>query len=443
MSKTVRLDATSCRNAVWRMAAYSRLAVLVVQYLSNALISDHQARDVFISPCLGDGDDTVVGRVVTHFLGGFLRWDAQYFLHVYRYGYTYENALAFFPAFPGAVRLLAAIVPGHPNTAFLAVSIALNNVVFVFAALALYDLTLRVHDNDVRTAYNSAVLFCFNPASVFFSAPYSESLFALTTFYGMYHVQRDSVWKSALCFGCCALNRSNGLLNSGYLLYSAVRTAVTKRILLFKFVLGSCLVFACFGSFQLYGYYKFCTLRGHYFEPKIVDYARANNLVMPNNHTVPLWCGVRLPYSYVQEKYWQNIGFLNYYQFKQIPNFMLAFPCIFLLLNHGFKYFYNNNIMYLGLRDRDKPDFVYVVHSTVLTLFCLFCIHVQVTTRMLASSSPVFYWACGSYFQFPLNFNRITYRRVYNDFKSRLVVLYFLAYFVVGTALFVNFLPFT
>lgn len=442
MFQSVQLDPASCRNSIRRLAAYSRLIVFILQYLLNALIPDHQARDVFISPSLRDEDDTAVGRVVNHFLGGFLRWDAQYFLHVYRYGYTYENTLAFFPLYPGVLRLLAAIVPGQPNTVFLVVATVFNGVVFVFTALILFDLTLRVRGN-VQTAYNSALLFCFNPASVFFSAPYSESLFALMTFHGMYNVSLGNIWKSTLCFGCCALNRSNGLLNSGYLLYSFVQSAVTKRKLLFNYILGTCLVFACFGSFQFYGYYKFCTLRWHYFDSNIVNYAQVNNYIMPNNLSIPPWCGISIPYSYVQEKYWKNIGFLNYFQFKQIPNFMLALPCIFILLQYGFKYFYNNNILYLGLRNRDKPDFVYVVHSTFLTLFCLFCIHVQVTTRMLASSSPVFYWACASYFQYPLHFNRITYSHIYNNFKSRLVALYFLIYFIVGIALFVNFLPFT
>lgn len=406
------------------------------------MIPDHQAQDVFISPSFQDKDDTSIGCTASNLLGGFLRWDAQYFLHIYRYGYTYENTLAFFPLYPNVVWLLTAIIPGHSNTLFLVVGIVFNNIIFVFTAVILFNLTLRIY-NNVQMAYNSAILFCFNPASVFFSAPYSESMFALTTFYGMYHISHGNVWKSTLSFGFSVLNRSNGLLNAGFLLYSLIQSVVKNKIILFKYFIGACFVFTCFSSFQIYGYYKFCTLQEHSFDLKIIDYASMNNLITPNNHSLPLWCGVRLPYSYVQEKYWKNIGFLSYFQFKQIPNFLLASPCIFLSLKFGFEYFYKNNIIYLGLRRKDKPDFVYVIHSMFLTIFCLFCIHVQVTTRMLMSSSPVFYWACTSYFKFPLYFNRITFNRIFSDFKSKLVVLYFFTYFIIGTALFVNFLPFT
>ncbi|XP_025411942.1 GPI mannosyltransferase 2 [Sipha flava] len=439
--KGLRLDPTSCRSKIWRLAAYSRLSVLILQYLFDILIPDHQAHDVFISPSFQDEDTSSVGRTVTFMFGASLRWDAQYFLHIFRYGYTYENTLAFFPLYPYTLRLLTAIIPGHLNTLFLVAAILFNNIIFVLTALVLFNLTLRIY-NNTQFAYNSAVLFCFNPASIFFSAPYSESLFAFTTFYGMYLISNENIWRSSLFFGLSALNRSNGLLNAGFLIYFIIQSIVKKKKL-FKCFLGICFIFACFSSFQIYGYYKFCIPQAHSLDPKVVNYATTNKLIIPNNHSLPPWCGVRIPYTYIQEKYWKNIGFLNYFQVKQVPNFLLAFPCILLLLTFGLKYFYKNNFIYLGLRSRDKPDFVYIVHSTLLTLFCLFCIHVQVTTRMMASSSPVLYWACASYFKFPLKLNSITFSYLFEDYKSRLVILYYCTYFIVGTALFVNFFPFT
>ncbi len=45
-----------------------------------------------------------------------------------------------------------------------------------------------------------------------------------------------------------------------------------------------------------------------------------------------------------------------------------------------------------GLRILPKESFVYIAHAAFLATFAFFCIHVQVATRMLASSTPVIYW---------------------------------------------------
>ena len=39
-----------------------------------------------------------------------------------------------------------------------------------------------------------------------------------------------------------------------------------------------------------------------------------------------------------------------------------------------------------------KESFVYVAHAAFLATFAFFNIHVQVATRLLASSTPVIYW---------------------------------------------------
>ncbi|CAG9566190.1 unnamed protein product [Danaus chrysippus] len=67
--------------------------------VSNILIPDHDAK-VFISPEDPTLRSSRADNIVQLFVGGMKRWDAQYFIHIAQYGYTYENCLAFFPMFP-------------------------------------------------------------------------------------------------------------------------------------------------------------------------------------------------------------------------------------------------------------------------------------------------------------------------------------------------------
>ena len=45
-----------------------------------------------------------------------------------------------------------------------------------------------------------------------------------------------------------------------------------------------------------------------------------------------------MPYGYVQDKYW-NVGFLRYFELRQLPNFILAAPVIYLVLAHSARFF--------------------------------------------------------------------------------------------------------
>uniref|UniRef100_A0AC11DFL1 Zinc finger DHHC-type palmitoyltransferase 18 n=1 Tax=Ovis aries TaxID=9940 RepID=A0AC11DFL1_SHEEP len=123
----------------------------------------------------------------------------------------------------------------------------------------------------------------------------------------------------------------------------------------------------------------------------------------------PPWCSWELPliYSYIQDVYW-NVGFLRYYELKQVPNFLLAAPMAVLVAWATWTYVTTHPWLFLTLgmqrsknkRTLEKPEpgflsprvFVYLVHAAALLLFGSLCMHVQVLTRFLCSSTPIVYW---------------------------------------------------
>ncbi|XP_067004864.2 GPI mannosyltransferase 2 [Anabrus simplex] len=506
------------RDKVWWFALSSRLFVVTASSAFNFLLPDHAA-DAFVSPHSIDKQEESFGDVVVRLLfGGLIRWDAQYFMHIALYGYTYENCLAFFPLFPLVVRLLAGILSFilyiffSQYSIYVLSAVLINVVCFVKSAVVLHDLSLQVL-KDSHLAYIAALFYCINPASIFFTAPYSETLFALLSFYGMLMCSKGLIMNCGIPFGLAATARSNGIVNIGFICYYEVKRIinfVVPRLLketgelrvpfllmipmlvvavvvnLFPCVVAVVLALMPFIGFQAYSYYKFCVPHSHNLPTFLVTYADTHGLILPgSNLSTPKthWCKAQLPlsYSYIQDHYW-DVGFLKYYEWKQIPNFLLAFPVIFIVFVYSYRFLkYNLNVcLTLGLTNQklDKrriedfifstDTFVYVAHVVFLTIFSVLFINIQVTTRLISSASPVLYWFVASLYTVEnsgasqslrkhltkreyvehldnmyIPWKTVVITHLAEQKKARLVQYYFLTYFLLGTAMFSNFYPWT
>lgn len=171
--------------SITSLALLSRLLVIIIQIISNHLIPDHDA-GVFVAPRDPEARPGKLDGFVNALFGGLNRWDAQYMLHISEYGYSYENTLAFFPLFPFIIKILTSVLGGgSPLLSYrelsLVLSVLLNIVFFVLAAKALYKLSNMVLGNKKKSEL-AVILFCFNPSSIFFTAPYTESLFSWLSF---------------------------------------------------------------------------------------------------------------------------------------------------------------------------------------------------------------------------------------------------------------------
>lgn len=529
----------SPRQKILWFAFSTRIVVLLLQAVFNGLIPDHDA-NVFVSPEDPTLRETYADIVVGKLLGGMKRWDAQYYIHIAQYGYTYENCLAFFPLFPMLVRYVAyglcslfGSLLNYHSTLLISATV-LNLLMFIKSADILHRLSLRILRSECK-AYKSAILYCVNPASIFFTAPYSETLFAWMSFYAMLKCTDNETLRfanidimSGLPTGFSMITRSNGLVNLGFIFYASFKNVIERtlpeiaykyktlkhRIILPLLLLP--LFTSCVALFltiiiallpymlvQTYNYFKYCVHNDH----NLPEFLFNSEYVLPGSADSP-WCNYSLPlsYSYIQSHYW-DVGFFKYYQLKQIPNFLLASPIIFLILYNCMSYISNNirlcfrlgikyNIFGYGTRMPYRPKqyskgfgandpimFVYVVHIMFLTIFCIIFVHIQVSTRLLASASPILYWICSSRMnvgptpttdQNTINehFRRlgigkripshhlaianlegvdnmyskwktfIISRRM-PDFQSRLIQYYFVGYFIIGTVFFSNFYPWT
>ncbi|XP_062395236.1 palmitoyltransferase ZDHHC18-A [Sardina pilchardus] len=508
---------------ILRFAVTTRLLSLLLQVLFNTAIPDHKA-DAFSPPPAES--PLVLDPIAEVLFGGLGRWDAQHFLFIAERGYVFEHNFAFFPLLPVLLRCVAAGVL-WPLGAWLTLhgrlllAVALvNSALFVLSAAALYGLGCLVLQ-DRRLSLLSTLLYCLTPANVFLMAAYAESLFAALTFGGLWLLERGSTIKGCLVLGLATGARSNGLVNAGFLLYLPLQRAlcqlqklsreavVQARSLRYAWIAVRYTVTAAAGVFvislpfcvfQYYGYKMFCEQPSSTQEPIspiLLTLAQDKGYRVPDAASpLPPWCSKPLPllYSYIQDAYW-DVGFLRYFQFKQIPNFLLALPIVTLGSLAAYVYVRSDReyCLWLGLFNRhakekeEKPPcgffsrkvYVYVVQAMVLLVSGFFCMHVQVLTRFLGSSSPVTYWISAHLLvsqepllmedhsstsvkdkkeQMPMNHSLfgVGWTRLHQNpitellnqwgacsFQTHCILGYFLSYWVIGLVLHCNFLPWT
>lgn len=370
------------------------------------------------------------------------RWDGLYFMFIAEYGYFYENTLVFFPLFPTLVKFLSVLfyplvyLISKRNILHLS-AVLLNTLAFSMAAKQLYKLSYKVLRSE-HLAFRAAQLFCVNPASIFFSAAYSESLYSFLTFTGLLYLESWQLLKCACMFSLCTATRSNALINTAFIIFtfayrwflryfrgdeyniykvkpklsSSFKSFITflKESIYLTLLITLSVFF--FFTHQIVGYLFFCSemrLNVKKCIPKeLIKYGRTQGYTLPGK-AIPPWCKNAIPFHYssIQQKHW-NVGLFTYYELKQIPNFILATPIIIISILTTISYLKINpfRCFFLGFVPRkfafkrfahfggltfkmveflpskwgvfSERCFVYVAHLTSLTIFAVLFMHIQV-----------------------------------------------------------------
>ncbi len=190
----------------------SRFGVLIIGFLSVVLIG-------YIDP---NGPPFRVYQ--NEFLNLPARHDAGWYLGIAMQGYgwdpagrTGQQSIVFFPLMPMLMRYGALLLGRQVLWTGVVVSLG----AFLWALVYLYRYAREEIGSDRALA--TTTLLCAYPFAVFYSAPYTESLFLLTSVAACYHFRREELWKAGAFGLFCGLTRPNGCLLSIVLALMAIR----------------------------------------------------------------------------------------------------------------------------------------------------------------------------------------------------------------------------
>ncbi|KAI8341220.1 GPI mannosyltransferase 2 [Chlamydoabsidia padenii] len=417
---------------IYYFATLTRIVTIILGVLSYTWTKSYDTSTDLILPT-----NTAYNHL--HFLNIFVRWDAVYFLHIAEHGYVYEQETAFFPLLPYVSNYLSQTVfmplqqfVGRQYTIVI-VGALITNLSFVLAAGYLYKLTRLIYPGDPKLAKYSTVAFCLSLPSMFMSAFYTESVFALLSFMGMYHFHKQRYLLASILWGLASLARSNAIVYVGFFIYEFIICRYQQQSLkslisgTLQAMFYSLITVSGFTGFQYSLYLTYCDQTSTFDQRP--------------------WC-TNLPplvYSFVQKEYWGN-GFLAYYELKQIPNFLLAMPIIGLSVGGLYLFITKDWIRWLTLGQvnhgssgersfTSNKATVYMYLWAFLLLYTVTCMHVQVILRFFTSLPPL-YWYIGYLWSHGLRCSS-----EYQGWIANGIFYYSVLYGLVGIILFSAFLP--
>jgi hypothetical protein len=135
-----------------------------------------------------------------------MRWDSVYYLQIARDGYTQLKQAGFFPFYPLLMSVLDDVT-GSTVVAGVLISLAAFT-----AALVLFERLAVLETGSEKVARRAVWLLALFPASLFFSAVYTEGLFLLLSV-GAFYAARKGHWAWAgILGGLAAATRNVGVM---------------------------------------------------------------------------------------------------------------------------------------------------------------------------------------------------------------------------------------
>ena len=188
------------------IALLSRCMVFYLALASNVILGERIAEGFW--------------RLKTPFFNMFAVWDSAYYLAIAKSGYNSDKSWGFFPLYPLILRIFSLPFTLFTNEPLVVGGFFLSNILFIALIVYFYKLTLLLFKNKNIT-YLSTLFLSISPASVFFSALYSESLFMFLMVASLYYMETGK-WKISTFFAILtALTRPIGFLMFIPILYKS------------------------------------------------------------------------------------------------------------------------------------------------------------------------------------------------------------------------------
>ena len=149
--------------------------------------------------------------VLDRLLGNWLWWDGEWYLHIARWGYFYiphrQSSVAFFPAYPLAVRWLGTVMPGGYGAAAILITVLSGALTFVlFHRWCLRRLPTRA------ASYAVLALAAYPYAWFLYGAAYSDALFVCVTVLAFLLVEDDRPVLAGLAGMVATATRPTGVV---------------------------------------------------------------------------------------------------------------------------------------------------------------------------------------------------------------------------------------
>ena len=397
---------------------------------------------------------------------------------------TSQEAHAFYPLYPIMIQILVAILlwctptsklPSTCEGVVVLSAYLFNTICYLWSAKQLYNMTKlllldtskasskspeSLIDESERWARRVLLLYIINPATIFFNTSYSESCAAAFIFTGYYWIlyyrmvtpSVTYLMGTWLVWYLSCFVRSNGVLNAGYLFLFGIggvlgdgKTFSTLLVPMSLMVGSIALVMGSMGVYNFHAYRNHCLIDSMSsatdIDPASIDGNSLTHCSLLDGYHAPEWCqnGPYFNvYSFVQRKYW-NVGLFRYYEWKQLPNFILAAPVLYCSTCAVFNWIRISRERCSKLTDTKKrPNYVETFarwsisslqsfagdkqythnkgefgmqpttietillgHPILLGHYAVLAVsviigmslaHVQITTRMIFSTCPALYW---------------------------------------------------